>query len=138
MVYNYNDIMLHQSQRLAAQKAQSLAELEAARISGDVAMINRASDDLLRVDSDIERLDKIAARHFAPPAEPGDNTSQKDRGLMMRYGLNAGELDVARGWTADPNLSDDERISQYLENKQRYQLMRASGAYRDDQGQVRR
>ena len=53
-----------------------------------------------------------------------------------KYRLSQDEMDIAHG--SFGNLPKEEREKIYFENKQRYQHARATGAYRDDQGTVRR
>ncbi len=64
---------------------------------------------------------------------------QMPRANASRYGLSPDEVAIARGISgSDRNLSNDDRERMYAEQKARYQHMRATGEYRDDQGQVRR
>lgn len=53
-----------------------------------------------------------------------------------KYGLSQDELDVANSSFSD--LPPEERQRIYAENRARYQHLRATGQYRDDQGSVRR
>jgi hypothetical protein len=56
-----------------------------------------------------------------------------------KYGLTADEVTIARGIASgDRNMTNDERERCYAEQKAKYQHLRATGEYRDDQGMVRR
>jgi hypothetical protein len=57
---------------------------------------------------------------------------------VNRYGLNAEEQEVARNFTGDNRLSDDEKQRIYSEQKAKYRHQRATGQYRHDPGTVRR
>ena len=56
-----------------------------------------------------------------------------------KFGLSEKEMEIAR--TLSPgarDLSDEDRQRIYADNKAKYQHARATGAYRDDQGSVKR
>jgi hypothetical protein len=140
--FDYSDIIRHQAQRIQGQRAQAVAELEAARVREDVYALDEASDQILKLDGDLERLGRIANQHVAqnqPQTMPGfENHQRGDAELAAQYRLSPQRYDAATNWTADENVSKKERIEQYLRNEQRYRQMRADGSYRDDQGRVGR
>ncbi|WP_315775106.1 hypothetical protein [Bradyrhizobium sp. SZCCHNR1053] len=120
--------MATQGQRLEAERAQALAELEAARIYEDVSLMNTASDALLRVDRDYAQLSRYA-----------NNMAAQQQMPRNQFGLNDDEVAIARtlGETRQ-DLTDEQREQIYAQNKARYHQMRRDGTYRDDQGTVRR
>ncbi|WP_316227203.1 hypothetical protein [Bradyrhizobium sp. SZCCHNR1047] len=128
MAWTYESILATQGQRLEAERAQALAELEAARIYEDVSLMNTASDALLRVDRDYAQLSRYA-----------NNMAAQQQMPRNQFGLNDDEVAIARtlGETRQ-DLTDEQREQIYAQNKARYHQMRRDGTYRDDQGTVRR
>ncbi|WP_315806577.1 MULTISPECIES: hypothetical protein [unclassified Bradyrhizobium] len=130
MAWTYESILAAQAQRLEADRAQALAELEAARIYEDVSLMNTASDNLMRIDRDYAQLSRYAT-----------NMVQQQQTPRNQFGLSDDEVAIARTigeGRRDLGLTDEARERLYAENKQKYQRMRATGEYRDDQGTVRR
>ena len=74
----------------------------------------------------------------APAVPGGDELSRRDTDLARHYGLTGQEIAIAKGWTSDPNINDEDRVREYVSQRQRYRHARATGQYRDDQGTVRR
>ncbi|WP_316216753.1 hypothetical protein [Bradyrhizobium sp. SZCCHNR3003] len=126
MAWNYNDILVSQGQRLEAERAQALAELEAGRIYEDASLVNTASDNILRIDRDYAQLVRYA-----------NNMATQQRAPRSQYGLTDAEVEIARtiGETRN-DLTDEARERIYAENKARYRQMRATGEYDDTQGRV--
>ena len=130
MAYSYEEILQAQAGRLQAEQAQASADLEAARLAGDPDGVNIAADRILQIDLQMNALGGRARQFYsAQQSQPQGN----------KYGLSADEIELARGVASgDRRMSNDERERLYAENKSRYQRMRATGEYRDDQGTVRR
>jgi hypothetical protein len=128
MAYTYQDIMRAQSERIDAEAASAAADLEAARLSRDEYTVHDAASRILQLDAQRMALAARANQYIAgqQAANPPGN----------KYRLSQDELDVAHGSFSDLPKEERERI--YFENKQKYQTMRATGQYRDDQGTVRR
>jgi hypothetical protein len=143
MAFDYRDIMKHQWDRLEAERAAANADLEAARVNEDSYGVNSAADRILDLDGKRDKLlqranDYVARQQPPAPSFGSDDISAKDTDLARRYGLSAKEIGVAKGWTSDPNMSDEARVKGYVEQRQRYRQMRQTGEYRDDQGRVTR
>lgn len=130
MAYSYEEIMQAQAERLQAEHTQASAELESARLYSDPDGVNAAADRILQIDNSMDALRVRAQRYYsAQQSQPQGN----------KYGLSPDEIEIARGVASgDRRMSNDERERLYAENKSRYQRMRATGEYRDDQGTVRR
>ncbi len=77
----------------------------------------------------MRELDRMLAEAIHP---------QPQRGPVDRYGLTESEREVAKNFTQDPRMSEEDKLRTYAEQKARYQRARATGAYRDDQGRVTR
>jgi hypothetical protein len=129
MAYNYADIMQNQLERLEAEGAQRAAELEAARINEDPDAVHWAAQRILELDSQRNAL-AVRANQFA--------AQQRVQPQRHKYGLSPEEIEVARNFTQDPKLSNDDKEKLYAEQRARYRHARATGAYRDDQGRVTR
>lgn len=127
MAYNYTDIMLAQDERISIEQAQATAELEAARLNEDYPGTLAASQRILELDVQRSALAQRAQQFAA---------SQRAQPQGNKYGLTDEEVEVAKA--SHGAGTDEERIAEYARNKQRYQHMRATGEYRDDQGTVRR
>lgn len=127
MAYSYEDILRAQYEAKAAEKAQALADLEAARINENAADTMDAANRIVDIDKSVGALDKITNSYLAGQrAQPQGN----------RFGLSPTEVEVAHNSFSGAEPEEKERS--YAENKQKLQHMRATGAYRDDQGSVRR
>jgi hypothetical protein len=143
--YDYSSIMASQAQRIESELATAAAELEAARHREDAYGVNDAADRILQLDAQraalAQRANSFAAAQ-SPTSIPGtENLSRADAALVgkyQRYGITADNLQVAKGWTGDAHMTDDQKIESYLVNQQKYRQARASGEYRDDQGKVTR
>jgi hypothetical protein len=130
MPFDYKDILIHQESRLQGQRAQALAELEASRVREDVEGVNMASDDILRIDRDLEELNRYASNYVR------QNQVAAPRN---KYNLSDDEVELAHGIAGnDHSLTKEDRERIYAEQKQKLGHMRATGAYRDDQGRVGR
>jgi hypothetical protein len=129
VAYNYIDIMQNQLERIDTEAAQRAAELEAARIAEDAAGVDWAAREILRLDADRAQL-AVRARDF--------DARQRAQPQRHKYGLSPDEIEVARNFTTDPKLSNDDKEKLYAEQRNRYRQARANGSYRDDQGRVTR
>jgi hypothetical protein len=142
MPFDYSAIMQAQYERIAADQAQAAAELEAARQIEDAHGTHTAATRILELDAQAnalaQRANQYVARQSAPMMPGSEDLSHRDIALCQKYGISPTELPVAKGWTADPRLSDEAKVEQFAQNRARYQHARASGQYRDDQGVVRR
>jgi hypothetical protein len=127
MAYSYEDILKSQYEQKAADRAQALADLEAARIKEDAFDTMNAADRIVEIDKSVSALDRIANQYVQQSqAQPRGN----------KWNLSNEEMEVAKA--SHSSGTAEERIEDYARNKQRYQHARATGAYRDDQGSVRR
>jgi hypothetical protein len=141
MAFKYDDLILDQSQRLQAERAEAVSELEAGRQTEDIARCREAGDRILRIDNEHRRLEEIASQFvMRQQAVPfyGDDVSPRDAQLAAKYGLTAAEIGIARNWTSDERVSPEDKFREYAQQRAKYQHMRATGAYRDDQGTIRR
>ena len=129
MAYSYQSIMQAQMDRLEAEGVQQAAELEAGRLEEDADRVNWAAQRILEIDAQRAQLVVRANHHAAQQrAQPRGN----------KYGLSHDEIEVARNFTTDPKLTNDDKEKLYAEQRNRYRHARATGEYRDDQGTVRR
>jgi hypothetical protein len=125
MAYEYEAIIRAQYETIAQQRAQAAADLEAARMSEDSYSTMDASNRIVDADMRRAQVDQIANRYVASQQQPQGN----------QYGLSDDEISVARGISGgDSRLSNDDRERLYATNKNKLRHMRATGAYRDDQG----
>jgi hypothetical protein len=127
MAYSYEDIIRSQYEAKAAEKAQALADLEAARINENAVDTMAAADRIVEIDKSVGALDRIANQYVA---------SQQAQPQGNRFGLSPTEVEIAHN--AFSGVSKEEKERSYAENRDRLRRMRASGEYRDDQGSVRR
>jgi len=127
MAFKYDDIMRAQAQNIDNQQALAAADLEAARLTDDEAGVHGAAERILQLDLMRNALNVRAQQYLtAQAAQPQGN----------RWGLSSEEVEVAKA--SHGSGTPEQRIEEYARNKQRYQHMRATGQYRDDQGTVRR
>lgn len=126
MPISYQEILIAQGERIDAEQALAASDLEAARLSGDAYGTNDAADRILRLDAERAALNARASQFVVSQQVPADN----------KYRLSQDERDVARSANTDLPVEERDRI--YAQNKARYQHARATGAYRDDTGTVRR
>ena len=130
MAYDHADVISAQFDRLTSERARAAGDYESARIDEDAYGVLSAADRIIEVDARIAALGQIANNFVA---------AQQQQQQGNRYGLSRDEVQIARGISAsDAKLSDDDRQRIYAEQKGKYQHMRATGQYRDDQGSVRR
>jgi hypothetical protein len=126
MAYSYEDIIRSQYEAKAAERAQALADLEAARINENAVDTMAAADRIVDIDKSVGALDRIANQYVSSQQQPQGN----------RYGLSPTEVEVAHN--SFSGVSKEEKERSYSENKQKLRYLRQTGAYRDDQGSVRR
>jgi hypothetical protein len=128
--YNHEDVITAQFNKLTAERARAVGEYEEARIGEYADAVMYAADRITEIDAKIGALNQIA-NNFV--------TGQQRQQPQNKYGLNKDEQDIARGLASgDRSMSDEDRQRVYAEQKAKYQRMRATGEYRDDQGSVRR
>jgi hypothetical protein len=142
LAYDYRDIILDKHERLQVQRQQTLLELEIARQREDADGTRYAADQIIAIDGDIDRLNRVANAYVnqqQPSAYGFDNdTPRKHVELAQRHGVSPDRIGIALNWTTDPTMTDDEKVKTYMENTRRYEHDRATGRYRDDQGTVKR
>jgi lipase chaperone LimK len=127
MPYSYDEILSAQNDRINAEQAAATAELESARLNNDAYSVNAAANRILELDVQRNALAARANQYVARQQQSHGN----------RYGLSQDERDVARGSFGD-SMTTEEKERLYAANKQRYEAARMTGAYRDDNGTVRR
>jgi hypothetical protein len=130
VAYTHEDVIRAQYDRLTSERARAAGDYESARIDEDVHGVMSAADRIVEIDARIGALGQIANNYIA-----GQQRAQPTN----KYGLSRDEIAIARGnGSGDPRLTNDDRDRIYAEQKSRYQRMRSTGEYRDDQGTVRR
>lgn len=130
MPYEHRDVVLAQHNKLLAERARVVGEYEEARLGEYPDAVMYAADKLTEIDAKIGALNQIANNLVA---------SQQQAQPQNKYGLNKDEQEIARGLASgDRSMSDEDRQRVYAEQKAKYQRMRATGQYRDDQGSMKR
>lgn len=129
MAFDYAAIMQAQDDRISADQMRATAEFEAARLGEDPEAVMAASQRILELDAQRAALMQRAQQFMASQQNARSEPSNK-------WGLTDEEVEVAKA--SHSAGTTEQRIEEYARNKQRYQSMRASGQYRDDQGTVRR
>ena len=130
MPYEHRDVVLAQHNKLLAERARVVGENEEARLGEYPDAVMYAADKLTEIDAKIGALNQIANNLVA---------SQQQAQPQNKYGLNKDEQEIARGLASgDRSISDEDRQRVYAEQKAKYQRMRATGQYRDDQGSMKR
>jgi len=128
--YEHRDVVLAQHNKLLAERARVVGEYEEARLGEYPDAVMYAADKLTEIDAKIGALNQIANNLVA---------SQQQAQPQNKYGLNKDEQEIARGLASgDRSISDEDRQRVYAEQKAKYQRMRATGQYRDDQGSMKR
>jgi len=128
--YEHRDVVLAQHNKLLAERARVVGENEEARLGEYPDAVMYAADKLTEIDAKIGALNQIANNLVA---------SQQQAQPQNKYGLNKDEQEIARGLASgDRSISDEDRQRVYAEQKAKYQRMRATGQYRDDQGSMKR
>jgi hypothetical protein len=127
MAYDYFAIMQAQAERLEAESAATAADLEAARQREDTDGTMYAAQRLLELDAQYAALAQRANTYVS---------AQQTQAQRHPSGLSAAELEVAKNSHGYGTV--EERIQDYVRNKQKLAHMRATGAYRDDQGSMKR
>ncbi|MGJ4928609.1 hypothetical protein ACQR1I_14210 [Bradyrhizobium sp. HKCCYLS2038] len=130
MSYSYEAIMTAQFQRIQEEKAQQAAELEAGRMAEDPDRVNYAANRILELDAQEAALGQRANTYYSQ--------SQASARQQNPHGLSDEEVKIAENFSQNPSLSREQKLEMYARQKSRYQHMRRTGEYRDDQGTVRR
>jgi hypothetical protein len=137
VAFTYEQILQDKYERHQAEVAEANAELERARLQEDDYSTRAAADRLNQLNLERRSMDEIANNYVAsqqPQAPAGaDGLSRRDVDLARRFGLSANEIGIAKGWTSDANLTDEAKVKEYVQQRQRYQQARRDGSYRDDQ-----
>ncbi|WP_315737962.1 hypothetical protein [Bradyrhizobium sp. SZCCHNR1093] len=128
MSYSYEAIMTAQFERIQQEKAQQAAELEAGRYAEDPDRVNYAANRILELDAQEAALAQRANTFYTQAPAMKQNP----------HGLTDEEVEVARNsfTRTDMQMTDEKRLELYARQKARYQEMRRTGQYRDDQGVV--
>jgi hypothetical protein len=130
VAYDHRDVIIAQHNKLTADRAAAAGQYERARLNEDSDGTMWAADTIVEIDAKLVALNRIANDFVA-----GQQQAQQ----CNKYNLTSDEVAIARGnGSGDARLSNDDRDRIYAEQKAKYQRMRASGEYRDDQGSVRR
>ncbi|MGC2779999.1 MAG: hypothetical protein WA418_30605 [Bradyrhizobium sp.] len=129
-MYSYEAIMTAQAQRIESERVQYAAELEAGRHAEDPDRVNYAANRILELDAQYAAL--------AQRANAYQERGQAQARQQNPHGLTDDEMQVAANFSQNPSLSREQKIEMYARQKSRYQHMRRTGEYRDDQGTVRR
>jgi hypothetical protein len=132
MAYRYEDLMLAKGERIQAEKAAALADLEASRLREDAEGCDYAQSQILRLDSDYEKLCGYANRYMA---------QNQQRQPTNRFHLSETEREVAEASLPDrpdmPKLTADQKHEIYYRNRDRLNRMKASGEYSTTQGMAK-
>lgn len=129
MAFEHQAVISAQYEQLSNERAQAVAEYEHGRINEDRYAVMAAADRIVEADARRAALDNIARAFVSQQQQPRGN----------QFGLNQDEVVIAHGiGGGDPSLTDQERERVYAYNRDKLRHMRATGAYRDDQGSVRR
>ncbi len=104
--------------------------IQRAEANGDTLAARTASQNLAALR--VQRREYVSmSNQHAASMRPAPGSS--------RFGLSKDEQEIAHGISGgDSRLSKEDREKIYFENKEKLRHMRQSGAYRDDQGSVRR
>lgn len=116
---------------MSAAFKEAELEYQQAALANDVDGMAAAGMKMAGLDATLEKFNALAHR----TANPQPQQYQEPRN---RYGLTATEEEIARNSFHAPDMNDDQKQQLYAQNRAKYQHMRATGAYRDDQGTVRR
>jgi len=122
---------------------QANAEYAAAESIGDQDAMDAAWARMGGLQATWDKMDALAWQDAAQINGPlvgadGNEIPRRDAELCRAFGVSPNELSIAKNWTADSKMSDADKVRGYVENRARYQHMRATGQYRDDQGVVKR
>jgi 3-methyladenine DNA glycosylase Tag len=127
VAYSYEDILRSQYEAKAADRAQALADLEAARLNENAVDTMNAADRILEIDKSVGALNTIANQYVRQSqAQPQGN----------KFGLSPAEVEIARTSYTAPDMTDAQKDETFARNKQKLQSLRASGAYTDSDRQV--
>jgi hypothetical protein len=113
---------------LSAAYQSAISDYHLGQSTGDTDLAAEAAVRMAGLEATAREFHGLANRAASPQgAAPVD-----------KYGLTESERAIAKNWTSDPNISTEDRLRTYSQQKARYQQARASGEYRDDQGRVTR
>ena len=121
---------------------QEEAAFRTASLSGDLDEQVRASQSIAGLRATKREYISMAHEAMAPraqaPLQGEDEMSRHDVELARKFGMTGQQLSIAKGWTSDNRMSDEDKIKTYISNTHRYRAARRDGTLRDDQGTVRR
>jgi len=120
--------MQAQAENLDTQQQLAAADLESSRLTGDGDGVLQAAERILHIDAMRNALGVRAQQYFSAQAAQSQGNN--------KWGLSTEEVEVAKASHSAGTV--EQRLEEYARNKARYQHMRATGQYRDDQGTVRR
>jgi hypothetical protein len=106
----YADIIVQQHQRLVAEQAHAVAEMEAGRLSYDQNRVDQAADTILQIKTKLRELGDLANDHVA---------RQQQAPQQIPYGLRAEHVEAAQ--TCGVSLED------YARGLQRYEAEKRAG-----------
>jgi hypothetical protein len=126
MAWSIQQILEQEWQDLANEEAHAAAALEQARIVEDIDGVQAAKERIYAVDM---RRNSLTARvnrtQQQPQQMPGvDGLSRADAQLARHYHLTPEQLSIAKNWTSDQRLSDDEKVRSWIDG---YQQQRDGG-----------
>ena len=128
MAFKYDDIIKYQAEGIEIDRAAAVRDLEAARLAEDARETMRAADDIVRLDMKRAALTQLATQYYQ---------GQQARQMQgNRFNLSEDELAIAHGQGGDMTKEQKEQLN--YNNREKLRYMRATGAYRDDQGVVKR
>jgi hypothetical protein len=135
MSWTYADTIAASWEANSIERREALAQIDSAHLREDWTDLQIASQRLRTADEEAKWLQEKAQNLQRQQAQAQAQPRNK-------HGFNNAEVDVALNSFQDrpdmPRLTRDQKLDLYQANKQRYWQMRNSGAYRDDQGVVRR
>jgi hypothetical protein len=97
-----------------------------AELVGDAHAMAQAHQEIASLRAQQKEAHEVAVQHAAAMRQPQRHPS----------GLTESEIEIAKA--SHSFGAPEERIEDYRRNKAKYQHMRATGEYRDDQGTVTR
>jgi hypothetical protein len=134
MAWDYSQTLAAKWQQNEVERSRALAEIDAAHVNEDWQSLEFATDRLRSAENEAAWLSQKARnlQHQQQRAQAQQPSN--------KWGLSRAEEEVALAAIqdrADVRLSREQKLQSYAQQKQRYQQMRASGAYSDGQGTQR-
>jgi hypothetical protein len=133
MANDYGEIIRSQVERKMTERASALSALDYARLTNNSDQIDAASDEILRIDGELERLGNIANRYYG-------QQQMMQQQQPNKWGLSEREREIAEASIVDrrdmPSLTADQKHQLYAHNRAKLQQMKRDGTYDDTQGRV--